>query len=99
MLLPPVLSPSIPSPTFPPQHTLRRLRNLLRCVVDELRKNRRLVAFDKPVDPEEVPDYYTLIAYPMDFCSMLDKIDSQQYMWCVPTPLSARTHVCHCVCD
>ena len=33
------------------------------------------------MDPEEVPDYHTIIAYPMDFTTMLDKIDRGEYIW------------------
>jgi hypothetical protein len=47
--------------------------------------------FDKPVNPEEVPDYYNIIAYPMDFCSMLDKIDNGLYIWCAANGVCVRS--------
>jgi hypothetical protein len=72
-------------------------------MLDELRKNRRLLTFDKPVsqkltccgfvsrsvhvfrwfqvDPEEVPDYYEIIKTPMDFSTMMDKIERGEYVW------------------
>jgi hypothetical protein len=34
------------------------------------------------VDSDEVVDYYEIVHYPMDFTTMLDKIDTRQYTWC-----------------
>ncbi|KXN87079.1 Transcriptional activator spt7 [Leucoagaricus sp. SymC.cos] len=41
--------------------------------------NRDAEAFLKPVSRAEVPDYYDVIAIPMDFQTMLKKVKSKQY--------------------
>ncbi len=43
------------------------------------------------VDPDEVPDYASVIAYPMDFATMSDKIDQGDYLWCVQ--VAVRVHM------
>ncbi len=37
------------------------------------------------VDLEDVPDYYEIIVCPMDFMTMMEKIESGEYLWCVLT--------------
>ncbi|XP_065687664.1 ATPase family AAA domain-containing protein 2-like isoform X2 [Patagioenas fasciata] len=61
------------------ENTLRELRIFLRDVTHRLAVDRRFKAFTKPVDPEEVPDYDTVIKQPMDLSAVLSKIDSHQY--------------------
>ncbi|NXQ85184.1 ATAD2 protein, partial [Nyctibius grandis] len=61
------------------EDTLRELRIFLRDVTHRLAVDRRFRAFTKPVDPEEVPDYDTVIKQPMDLSSVLSKIDLHQY--------------------
>ncbi|NXL48117.1 ATAD2 protein, partial [Podilymbus podiceps] len=62
------------------EDTLRELRIFLRDVTHRLAVDRRFRAFTKPVDPEEVPDYDTVIKQPMDLSSVLSKIDLHQYL-------------------
>ncbi|XP_033920398.1 ATPase family AAA domain-containing protein 2 isoform X2 [Melopsittacus undulatus] len=62
------------------EDTLRELRIFLRDVTHRLVIDRRFRAFSKPVDPEEVPDYGTVIKHPMDLSTILSKIDSHQYL-------------------
>ncbi|PKK33905.1 ATPase family, AAA domain containing 2 [Columba livia] len=62
------------------ENTLRELRIFLRDVTHRLAVDKRFRAFTKPVDPEEVPDYDTVIKHPMDLSTVLSKIDSHQYL-------------------
>ncbi|XP_008935119.1 PREDICTED: ATPase family AAA domain-containing protein 2, partial [Merops nubicus] len=62
------------------EDTLRELRIFLRDVTHRLAVDRRFRAFTKPVDPEEVPDYGTVIKQPMDLSAVLSKIDLHQYL-------------------
>ncbi|NXW86065.1 ATAD2 protein, partial [Alopecoenas beccarii] len=62
------------------ENTLRELRIFLRDVTHRLAVDKRFRAFTKPVDPEEVPDYDTVIKQPMDLSAVLSKIDSHQYL-------------------
>ena len=59
--------------------TLRELRLFLRDVVSKLGRDRKFSIFTKPVDEEEVPDYYQIIENPMDLASMMSKIDLHKY--------------------
>ncbi|KAM9307742.1 LOW QUALITY PROTEIN: ATPase family AAA domain-containing protein 2 [Gastrophryne carolinensis] len=61
------------------EDTLRELRVFLRDVTHRIAIDKRFRAFTKPVDPEEVPDYVTVIAQPMDISTMLSKIDLHKY--------------------
>ena len=60
-------------------HALRELRRCLRAVVMELRKVRRFKPFFGPVDPEEVPDYYEIIANPLCLDEVEARIDAGDY--------------------
>ncbi|NWH70724.1 ATAD2 protein, partial [Piaya cayana] len=62
------------------EDTLRELRIFLRDVTHRLFVDRRFRAFTKPVDPEEVPDYDSVIKQPMDLSAVLSKIDLHQYL-------------------
>ncbi|NWS65125.1 ATAD2 protein, partial [Chunga burmeisteri] len=62
------------------EDTLRELRIFLRDVTHRLAVDRHFRAFTKPVDPEEVPDYDTVIKQPMDLSAVLSKIDLHQYL-------------------
>ncbi|XP_061303758.1 ATPase family AAA domain-containing protein 2 [Pezoporus flaviventris] len=62
------------------EDTLRELRIFLRDVTHRLVIDRRFRVFSKPVDPEEVPDYNTVIKHPMDLSTVLSKIDLNQYL-------------------
>ena len=65
-------------------HCLRELRICFRAVLDELRKEKRYAAFWRPVDPEEVPDYYEIIKTPMDLDTIRSKVDACRYMHLAP---------------
>ncbi|KAM6349573.1 ATPase family AAA domain-containing protein 2-like [Podargus strigoides] len=62
------------------EDTLHALRIFLRDVTHRLVVDSRFRAFTKPVDPQEVPDYDTVIKQPMDLSSVLSKIDRHQYL-------------------
>ncbi|XP_063307159.1 ATPase family AAA domain-containing protein 2 isoform X1 [Pelobates fuscus] len=61
------------------EDTLRELRLFLRDVAHRLATDKRFRAFTKPVDLEEVPDYVTVIAQPMDLSTIISKIDLHKY--------------------
>ncbi|MEE6463204.1 hypothetical protein FKM82_005816 [Ascaphus truei] len=61
------------------EDTFRELRLFLRDVTHRLATDKRFRAFTKPVDPEEVPDYVTVIAQPMDLSTVISKIDLHKY--------------------
>uniref|UniRef100_A0A8C5MX23 ATPase family AAA domain-containing protein 2 n=1 Tax=Leptobrachium leishanense TaxID=445787 RepID=A0A8C5MX23_9ANUR len=61
------------------EDTHRELRLFLREVAQRLANDKRFRAFGKPVDLEEVPDYVTVIAQPMDLSTILSKIDLHKY--------------------
>ncbi|CAG8468000.1 9557_t:CDS:10 [Paraglomus occultum] len=48
-------------------------------LLDELKKHNSSWPFQKPVDPEEVPDYYTVITNPMDLSTIDRKIKANNY--------------------
>lgn len=58
---------------------LRELRLFLRDILSKITRDRRFNIFLKPVDVEEVPDYYKVIKEPMDLESMMVKIDLCHY--------------------
>nr|DBA24004.1 TPA: hypothetical protein GDO54_011714 [Pyxicephalus adspersus] len=61
------------------ENTLRELRLFLRDVTHRIAIDKRFRAFTKPVDLEEVPDYVTVIAQPMDLSTVISKIDLHKY--------------------
>ncbi|XP_021573591.1 ATPase family AAA domain-containing protein 2 [Carlito syrichta] len=62
------------------EDTFRELRIFLRNVTHRLAVDKRFRAFTKPVDPDEVPDYVTVIKHPMDLSSVISKIDLHKYL-------------------
>ncbi|KAL2084285.1 hypothetical protein ACEWY4_019803 [Coilia grayii] len=62
------------------EDTLRELRLFLRDVTNRLAQDKRFKVFTRPVDPEEVPDYTTVIRQPMDLSTLLSNIDSHKYV-------------------
>ncbi|ESO06808.1 hypothetical protein HELRODRAFT_110881 [Helobdella robusta] len=61
------------------EKTLRELRLFLRDVINKLSRDRKFAIFSKPVDEDEVPDYYNIIHRPMDLSTMMSKIDLHKY--------------------
>lgn len=61
------------------ESTLRELRLFLRDIWNKLAKCRKFAIFMRPVDIEDVPDYYEIVKQPMDLNSMLNKIDNEMY--------------------
>ncbi|XP_052778215.1 ATPase family AAA domain-containing protein 2-like [Mya arenaria] len=59
--------------------TLTELRLFLRDVLNKLARDRKFFIFAKPVDIEDVPDYYEIIKKPMDLSTMMSKIDLHHY--------------------
>ncbi|XP_023607728.1 ATPase family AAA domain-containing protein 2 isoform X4 [Myotis lucifugus] len=62
------------------ENTFRELRIFLRNVTHRLAIDKRFRIFTKPVDPDEVPDYVTVIKQPMDLSSVISKIDLHKYL-------------------
>ncbi|XP_060557412.1 ATPase family AAA domain-containing protein 2-like isoform X2 [Ruditapes philippinarum] len=59
--------------------TLTELRLFLRDTLNKLGRDRKFFIFTKPVDIEDVPDYYDIIKKPMDLSTMMSKIDLHHY--------------------
>ncbi|GAB6022184.1 ATPase AAA domain-containing protein 2B [Chamberlinius hualienensis] len=59
--------------------TMRELRLFLREILHKLIRDRRFTIFAKPVDTSEVSDYLQVIKNPMDFETMMSKIDLHKY--------------------
>ncbi|KAK6752494.1 hypothetical protein RB195_003736 [Necator americanus] len=59
---------------------LRRFRIWARDKLSALRRDRRFTIFVKPVDSEDVEDYYDVIKHPMCISEMEEKIDRQEYL-------------------
>ncbi|KAJ1364369.1 Lex-1p [Parelaphostrongylus tenuis] len=59
---------------------LRRFRIWARDKLSTLRRDRRFTIFVKPVDGDDVEDYYDVIKNPMCISEMEDKIDRQEYL-------------------
>ena len=59
--------------------TMRTLRIFLRNVVTRLAQDKRFKEFTKPVDVEEIPDYYDIVEHPMDLSIIMVNIDEHQY--------------------
>ncbi|KAL6737449.1 hypothetical protein Aduo_011091 [Ancylostoma duodenale] len=59
---------------------LRRFRIWARDKLSALRRDRRFTIFVKPVDGEDVEDYYDVIKNPMCISEMEEKIDRQEYL-------------------
>ncbi|XP_044524933.1 ATPase family AAA domain-containing protein 2 [Gracilinanus agilis] len=62
------------------EDTFRELRIFLRNVTHRLAIDKRFRVFTKPVDPDEVPDYVTVIKQPMDLSLVISKIDLHKYL-------------------
>ena len=68
----PSAPPTPPPPPMQPatnEHDIqgqRDLRTFLRVALSELLKEKRCSVFARPVDPENVPDYYDVVTSPMD---------------------------------
>ncbi|XP_064605176.1 ATPase family AAA domain-containing protein 2-like isoform X2 [Liolophura sinensis] len=59
--------------------TNRELRLFLRDALNKIARDRKFNIFAKPVDVEEVPDYYEIVKHPMDLSTMMSKIDLHLY--------------------
>ncbi|CAI0397077.1 unnamed protein product [Linum tenue] len=64
------------------QHALRRMRMCLRDVCNRILYDKRFTAFHYPVSDEDAPNYRTVIQNPMDVATLLQKVDSGQYITC-----------------
>ena len=56
-----------------------RLYQVLRSVLNDLKKHPASWPFLTPVDGTEVPDYYDIITSPMDVSTMESKLESEKY--------------------
>ena len=75
-------------------HCLRELRICFRAVLDVLRKEKRYATLWRPVDPEEVPDYYEIISQPIDLETIRAKVDACPAEECAP--YTSPDRVCTC---
>ncbi|KAL5781114.1 hypothetical protein ACOSP7_006143 [Xanthoceras sorbifolium] len=64
------------------QHALRRLRMCLRDVCNRILYDKRFSAFHYPVTDEDAPNYRSIIQNPMDMATLLQHVDSGQYITC-----------------
>mmetsp|Transcript_2762 Transcript_2762/g.4160 ORF Transcript_2762/g.4160 Transcript_2762/m.4160 type:complete len:1396 (+) Transcript_2762:65-4252(+) len=58
---------------------MREQRVFFRAALSELLKEKRFMSLWRPVDPEQVPDYYDVITAPMDLETMRVKVDENMY--------------------
>lgn len=61
------------------EDTLRELRIFLRDIVSKLWREKKFIIFTKPVDIDEVPDYYDIVKKPMDLSTVMSNIDLHKY--------------------
>ncbi|CAF3889143.1 unnamed protein product [Rotaria sp. Silwood2] len=59
--------------------TMTELRVFLRDMLKVLLRDKRFTYFTRPIDVEDVPDYYDVIENPMTFSMMLEKVDKHGY--------------------
>jgi hypothetical protein len=59
--------------------TMTELRVFLRDMIKILLRDKRFTYFSRPIDVEDVPDYYDVIENPMTFSMMLEKVDKHGY--------------------
>ncbi|KAI5582925.1 hypothetical protein BDE02_07G119300 [Populus trichocarpa] len=64
------------------QHALRRMRMCLRDICNRVLYDKRFSAFHYPVTDEDAPNYRSIIQNPMDMATMLQRVDSGQYITC-----------------
>ncbi|GKU91219.1 hypothetical protein SLEP1_g5119 [Rubroshorea leprosula] len=64
------------------QHALRRLRMCLRDVCNRILYDKRFNVFHYPVTDEDAPNYRSIIQNPMDVATLLQRVDSGQYITC-----------------
>ncbi|KAJ8755174.1 hypothetical protein K2173_018972 [Erythroxylum novogranatense] len=64
------------------QHALRRMRMCLRDVCNRILYDKRFSAFHYPVSDEDAPNYRSIIQNPMDMATLLQRVDSGQYITC-----------------
>lgn len=62
------------------QHALRRLRMCLRDVCNRILYDKRFSVFHYPVMDEDAPNYRSIIQNPMDMATLLQRVDSGQYI-------------------
>jgi len=58
---------------------MTELRVFLRDMIKILLRDKRFTYFSRPIDVEDVPDYYDVIENPMTFSMMLEKVDKHGY--------------------
>ncbi|KAK4794117.1 hypothetical protein SAY86_012111 [Trapa natans] len=64
------------------QHALRRMRMCLRDVCNRILYDKRFRDFHYPVTEEDAPNYRSIIQNPMDMSTLLQHVDSGQFMTC-----------------
>ena len=61
------------------RHYFREQRLFFRAALGQLFKEKRFSSLSRPVDPEQVPDYYDVVLSPMDLETMRSKVDAHLY--------------------
>ncbi|KMZ60086.1 26S protease regulatory subunit 7 [Zostera marina] len=62
------------------QHALRRLRMCFRDICNRILHDKRFNVFHYPVMNEDAPDYHSIVQNPMDMATLLQRVDSGQYL-------------------
>lgn len=73
------------------------LDRFISYLISDLQSNAHAWPFLKPIDPEEVPDYYRVIANPMDLSTMLSKLESNKYKGLEPFVRDVRLMASNCM--
>jgi SpoVK/Ycf46/Vps4 family AAA+-type ATPase len=58
---------------------MRELRLFMRAALVEMFKEKKLSPLYRPVDPDNVPDYYDIVTAPMDLDTIRSKVDEDLY--------------------
>ncbi|XP_032668587.1 histone acetyltransferase KAT2A-like [Odontomachus brunneus] len=69
-----------PESIDPSQDMADSLYNSLNSVLNSVKKHSTAWPFLKPVDKNDVPDYYDHIKYPMDLKTMYDRLNAKYYV-------------------
>jgi hypothetical protein len=61
------------------ENYLREQRLFFWTALSELKREKKFASLIRPVDPEQVPDYYDVVTSPMDLETMRSKVDADLY--------------------
>jgi bromodomain and PHD finger-containing protein 1 len=78
-------------------HESRPFCLFLHSILDEIAANDPTEIFAVPVDPEEVPDYLTVVHYPMDISTMRANVDAFRYPSVKALELDFNLMISNCI--